>query len=141
MCTIWSKPSSNCCTFANVTNFDLTWTEFTNEYLSNWKLQPRPQARESWTMWSNLQKNEIYKFFNFRKNPKWKSRKRKNEFNLLVNIYSISTICNNIIQELLFLHILHSRESLEGEMTIEDAMKVEYKETSITKQVLKGNMR
>lgn len=59
--------------------------------------------------------------------------KRKNEFNLLVNIYSISTICNNIIQELLFLHILHSRESLEGEMTIEDAMKVEYKGTSITK--------
>ena len=42
---------------------------------------------------------------------------------------------------MLFRHILLSRESLEGEMTTEDPIEVENKETSITKEVVKGIMR
>lgn len=53
MWTILHKPSSNFCTFANVaqvlSQLQLQSSQY-NEYLSNWKLQPRPQARESRTM-------------------------------------------------------------------------------------------
>jgi hypothetical protein len=66
---------------------------------------------------------------------------KSSNIDLLVNIYSISTVCNNIIQEMLFRRILLSRESLEGEMTTEDPIEVENKETSITKEVVKGIMR